>query len=246
MPHKTTKEFYDDPKLYDAILYEDHDREPEYFARSASGAKSALYLGAGTGRLLKGLCKKGRRVVGVEYSAKMCDKCREEVPGAEIICLDALKLDLHENFDIVIAPYEFLNHFDAASLERMLKTVHKHLSDKGLFCAQLKNPYQCLEGSTRARLEYVEVTKDGFFEKGYFSRDVFDQRYYDYIERIDLKTNKYDLITLSFYYYFLKDLRAMFKKASLRITGTFGDFSREKFDRDSDVLLIEARKAARQ
>jgi|GEM_PF-5009089 trans-aconitate methyltransferase len=243
MTFKNHQQFYNDPKLYDKILGEHDLGELEYYKKLASKTKSLLFLGPGTGRLLKEVCGPDRVVVGVEKSENMCVACRQNAPQAEIINQDVLELNLKERFDLAVAPYEFLNHFDSKHLPRVLGTVAKHLKRCGNFVAQLKNPYHCIGRVHQSELDYVELAGKNVLERGYITYNNSQQTYTDIIERVPLDGGEHDVITMDWYYYLIPQLESYFLKSGLKIKRLMGNFKRAKFAKTSPLLIVEAQKS---
>lgn len=240
MSHKNHQQFYNDANLYDAVLWEDSEHEQELYVEYASKAKSVLYLGCGSGRILSSLLNVCPDVVGVDSSEGMCKKSRENCPNATVICTDVLKLSLSKTFDLVIAPYEFLNHFDSLQLSTLFSLVSKHLNKGGVFVSQIKNAYHCIDKAHMSELSYIDMVPGNIVEKGYVTYDNKHKRYYDYIERIHLDTQEYNLITMGWYYYFPEDLQPIFTKNDLTVKHVYGEFSKTAFSKDSSVCIIDA------
>ena len=243
MAYKNHQQFYDDPKLYDEVLAGSDPGELEYYKRLAAAGRNLLFLGPGTGRILKSLSEVNSGVVGVERSKNMAQKSAKNAPEATIINQDILNLKLKEKFDLVIAPYEFLNHFDTEKLNRVLKVVAEHLSAGGRFITQLKNPYHCAGRLHSAELDYVGLSGKDILEKTYVAFDESKQMYTDYIERTSLSKNTQDLVVMTWYYYFPKQLEVYYKKAGLKTGNVMGKFNGAKFTKTSPLLIIEATSA---
>lgn len=242
MTLKNHQQFYDEPELYDQILGEHDPGELEYYKKLASKSKNLLFLGPGTGRILKKLCEVNGRVVGVEKSKNMSKICRQNAPQAQIINDDVLKLNLEERFDLMIAPYEFLNHFEPEQLAQVLKIVSKHLQKNGIFVAQLKNPHHCVGRLHQSDLDCVEIIDEKILEKSYITFNEGQQTYTDIIERILLDGRKHDVVTMNWHFYFLNQLKGFFSSDGLKIMNVKGDFNRSKFTKNSPLLLVEAQK----
>ncbi len=240
MAVKNHQQFYDEPELYDEVFGEHDPGELTYYKKLAASSNDLLFLGPGTGRILKELCEVNNHVVGVEKSENMCKKCRQNAPQAEILNRDVIKLNLKESFDLVIAPYEFLNHFDTKQLTQVLKVVAKHLQKGGKFVAQLKNPYHCIDRVHQSELDYVELVNENILERGYVTYNNGKQTYTDIIERVFLDGSKHDVVTMGWYYYLVPQIKNYFSKTGLKIKKIMGNFKAAKFTKSSPLLIIEA------
>jgi SAM-dependent methyltransferase len=65
--------------------------------------RSVLDAGCGTGRVARELARRGCDVVGVDSDASMLDVGRAEAPELRWLLADLLHLDLHKQFDVVLA-----------------------------------------------------------------------------------------------------------------------------------------------
>lgn len=240
MPFKTHREFYEDPTLYDEILWESSDGEEEFYCNLAKKHKKVLYLGSGTGRIIKPLLNVTDNLTCVEISKKFAELSQKDFPKARILHLDFLKLNLAEEFDLIIAPYEFVNHFEDSEVKTLTGVVEKHLSPDGEFVADLKNPYELENLAVRSVLVYAEVLGN-YFEKGYLTVYKEDKKYVDYIERLNLKTNEHQLIQMEWYYYYKEDMEKYLSSSNLKITDMYGSYIQEEYTKDSERMIFSAR-----
>lgn len=75
-PRKNTSRFYD-------IVAHSVDDVPFYLDRMKQlGASDVLELGCGTGRVLLHLAGTCARIVGVDYSREMLDRCDEKIQAS--------------------------------------------------------------------------------------------------------------------------------------------------------------------
>lgn len=115
--------------------------------------KRVLDLACGEGFYSRRLRALGAdRVVGVDISAQMIDLAeqqeREDPLGIDYVCADVCELGDLGRFDIVVAAY--LLHYapDAHDLERMCRTIRRHLPEGGRFVTLNENPDQLPEHYT--------------------------------------------------------------------------------------------------
>ncbi len=115
-----------DKRLGQHFLVEPKHLRKVLAAAELSGGESVLEIGAGIGTLTVGLAEQARRVIAVEYDARLLPALREAMePGAmvEIIHGDILDLDLEELVDeqdywvIANIPY----HITSMLLRRLLE-----------------------------------------------------------------------------------------------------------------------------
>ena len=95
---------------------------------------SVLDLGIGTAVLARRLAEKGHPVAGVDFSAEMCARARESLPGALILRHD-LTLGLPpelagRRFDFIVASYS-LHHLTEEQKTALLRALRDHLTPDG-------------------------------------------------------------------------------------------------------------------
>jgi SAM-dependent methyltransferase len=96
-----------------------------------------LELGCGGGVPMTRALADGRRVTGVDISARQIELARAAVPEATFIHGDMTALDLApESFDAVVAFYS-LTHVPRADLPALLDAVHRWLRPGGVFIASM-------------------------------------------------------------------------------------------------------------
>jgi SAM-dependent methyltransferase len=96
-----------------------------------------LDLGCGAGVPMTKALAVGRRVTGVDLSARQVALARRNVPEAAFIQADMTALDLPaESLDAVTAFYS-LTHLPQAELPGLLEAMHRWLRPDGVFLASL-------------------------------------------------------------------------------------------------------------
>ena len=112
---------FDDPSFPDpgfadlyALLPDAEELEP-WLGWARAGGGSVLYLGAGSGRLLAPLRRRGIDFVAVDAHPLMADRLRRRLPGLEVHVARLEELQLEDRFDLVIAPSNLLT-----GIERLL------------------------------------------------------------------------------------------------------------------------------
>ncbi|MCU1279770.1 MAG: Methyltransferase type 12 [bacterium] len=149
-----SSEHYEDAALYDHEYKRRRDDVSWYQALAArelgkpDGKRTILELGCGSGRTLIPLTRDGWRVVGVDASATMLDRCRARLarlPDAdtkvELVRADFRALALGRRFPLVICPFNaFMHLYTRDDVERFLAVVRAHLAPGGLFAFDVLNP----------------------------------------------------------------------------------------------------------
>lgn len=222
-------DLYQNPDQYEEILGSVQQSELDFYTSYIKEAKNVLYLGTGTGRLLKEFVKMNPNITGVEISKSMFDFSQKLLPHAHILNQDFLTLDLSEKFDLVLAPFRFLYHFPSPQFEKSLEVINNHLSTNGLFIGDNFNPYLPLDPNIEYELSGVEIFGD-IFEKVYNHYDHTKKLCEEYIERTNTKTGQTSITLLPWYYHYPEE----FPSAKF-----YGSFSKEPFDpRTSEELIF--------
>ncbi|MGA2835313.1 MAG: methyltransferase domain-containing protein [Acidimicrobiales bacterium] len=96
-------------------------------------AASLLELGCGTGSILARLTTRAS-LTGLDRSPEMLAIAARKVPGAHLVEGDMCSFDLGRRFDVIACVFDSINHLlDVTSWTSLIATVHRHLSDGGLF-----------------------------------------------------------------------------------------------------------------
>ncbi len=219
-------EFYDilHAGLCDVDAYIGHARE--------FGPK-VLELGSGTGRILIPLAVAGLQVTGVDISDDMMDRCRlklgYENPAtrsrARIAKANIIDLDLHDTFDLVIAPCNLINCLTGPGEGlALLRSARRHLGDRGVFV--LDNsipdiPYMVESHGVAKTFEFTHpVTGTTITDTFTTLYDFRLQTETDHVileeregDRLLRRAETTDVLT----YYFPRELRTMLALAGLEI-----------------------------
>ena len=136
---------------YEAFVAEYYDYLPPVAGRQDIGFFSRkarelgdpiLELGCGTGRVLLPLAEGGHRVVGVDLSKQMLDRCRTKLGAKPLAVRDRVQLiqgdmtdfDLGERFRLIIIPFRPFQHLLQVNQQiACLNCAKRHLADGGQF-----------------------------------------------------------------------------------------------------------------
>lgn len=91
-----------------------------------------LDLGCGTGEpIAQFFIEKGFKVAGVDGSQKMIELCKKRFPSERWIVSDMRTINLHQQFDAVLAWHSFF-HLDHDSQRNMFKKFVSHIKPGGV------------------------------------------------------------------------------------------------------------------
>lgn len=110
--------------------------EAEAVSGAVPAGGSLLELGAGAGRMTRGLLARGFRVTAVDESAAMLAHVDRLGGGATSVCAAIEDLDLGERFDVVTLASFLVNTADPALCRRLLETCARHVAADGYVIVQ--------------------------------------------------------------------------------------------------------------
>lgn len=131
-----------------------------FCTRMAEAAGSVLDLGCGTGELAAALGH-GRIVTGVDPAAAMLDVARARPGGDKVTWVvgDARNIRLGQRFDlIVLTGHVFQVFMTAEDQQAVIGTIVAHLSDRGRFIFDSRNPTRLVQRSQSKAESLQRVT----------------------------------------------------------------------------------------
>lgn len=138
---ETVARFYDqEPDFIDDV--------PFYLSLKENPSCRILELGCGTGRVLMPLLKRCAFIHGIDMSESMLEICskklgQNQIPSnkAQTTLADIIDFDLHEKFDLIIAPFRVIQNIESdAAMTGLFQCIHRHLAEKGRCILNVFNP----------------------------------------------------------------------------------------------------------
>jgi len=222
-------------------------------ARDAGGP--ILECMCGTGRILIPLAKQGYEVTGVDRSPAMLDRCTLKVDlldeqtqsRIDVIQGDVRDFDAGKRFRLVIVPFNsFLHLPDTKDQERALRNIRDHMDHNALLVMSVFNPNLgrpervLIHDGTKITDEGETITK--------FESQVLDppnqrtevHHFYD-ISQQDKPVRR---VTVAFTLRYLLHLEAieLMERCGLRVERVYGDYRLSPFKRNSDLMVLLARR----
>lgn len=128
--------------LYDNYVQTDFDIA--FFKELCKEYHNILELMCGTGRVSLPLIESGYPLTCVDYSAEMLRVFRRKLDASKhdkIICQDVCNLDLGEQFDLVMIPFNSIAEItDAEKRKQAIYSIYRHLLPGGKFFCTLYHP----------------------------------------------------------------------------------------------------------
>ena len=129
-----------------------YDADLSTWLELATGAGGPLLeLGAGTGRVARGLASRGFEVVALDSEPELVNELARRAAadgvGIETVCADARELELERDFAAIIAPMQFIHLLGGERGRATVRAAARaHLRSRGLLAAALLADDGAIEG----------------------------------------------------------------------------------------------------
>lgn len=139
--------YYYDKFVYDIDYKKWVDYLEKIFEINSIKPKTILDLGCGTGNILINLIDRGYLLTGIDLSEDMLavtkDKLIINKKNAMLINQDMCEFNIDIKVDAIICMLDSINYVtDDKKLKRLFRSVHKHLSDDGIFVFDINTMYK--------------------------------------------------------------------------------------------------------
>ncbi|UUZ94707.1 class I SAM-dependent methyltransferase [Paenibacillus sp. P25] len=138
-------------QFYEAVTVRTDYDIPIYLEQAKQTGGPVLDLACGSGRVLMHLANAGYPVTGVDLSADMLQLCRrklQQLPprikeNVSLVQSDMTEFELGGTFGLIVLSATSITLLDdLGKVERLFRTVHRHLSLGGRFVFDLSNPQE--------------------------------------------------------------------------------------------------------
>ena len=232
--------------LYRA-LHRGRPGDVDFYLRAATGAQSALELGAGWGRVLGPLSRALPRAIGLERSPILAAMAREA--GLDVREGDMRAFDLKERFERVFIPYGGVYCLlDETALLDTLRCARRHLEPGGLmvfdswsaddFHANAERwDEELFEDVDELELEGVQYT---VAERTRWHRD--EQRLDVSYRFTPRRGGEPAMDELPQRYLLSEEIPRLMEDAGLELVVIHGGFDQHVHDEDSEQLIVTAQR----
>ncbi|MDQ2682991.1 MAG: class I SAM-dependent methyltransferase [Chloroflexota bacterium] len=212
-----------------------------------------LELACGSGRILRALADPERRLVGVDNSAVMLERCQVRFADAPVqpellLCDKSLAKLPAANFGVAIVGLNSLMHADTPARQlATLRVCREALDDRGLLVLDLPNPLLLLpdgadnrvhqEGSWESPSGAV-VTKFSVQDLDPAAQTIRSSIWYDVYQSGGSVTRTRSSLTLRFI--FRSELDLMLRAAGFVSAEYYGDYGLEPYLTESPRLIAFA------
>lgn len=236
-----------------ASLHSGNEGDEKFYRAVCVGADRVLELGCGSGRILSALADQVAELHGVDSSEEALALARMNLPASiELRRGDMETFDVGAGFDRVLVPFNGIYCLpDLESVRRTFAQVEKALAPEGLlvFDGYAGDPIHeddSFDEGFDAEGEIATVDARGkrwrVFERSEYERSA--QRFTVHYRYLAEDNGEEILATIRHRYLRLKETREALEDAGLEPLVAHGDFDQRAYDRDSERMIITARKRA--
>lgn len=245
-----SKEYKVGDLVYDANIYDGLNTsltDLEFFKGWLPKNKNSkvLELCCGTGRLTIPIAEEGYQVTGIDITKSMLDRAKEKAQKANLdisfIEADITKLELKEQFDAVLIPFNSIHHlYKTEDLIKVFNNVRSLLKKGGVFIFDCYNPNISYIADCERKPQVIAnyTTEDG--------RDIKIEQHMKYesdsqINRIEWHyfiNGKFDSIqNLDMRMYFPQELD-YYLQNFFTVEKKFGSFDEDDFTANSEKQIF--------
>lgn len=220
--------------------------------------KGVLEIGCGTGRLMIPIAREGYAVTGLDISKEMLRIAREKIAlesedvrgRINVVFADMKQFQLQATFGVALFGCNTFQHLLTNTEQNdALRCVHRHLEPGGLLFIQGTNVhFQEHEPDVlyyRGREFYPEQQHwvDVFYSFRYEQHLQLQQfkLLLDILGDNDSVTRKQVILNLR--YFFPPEMERILHANGFEMEAIYGDFNKSPLSRDSQWVIIQARKA---
>jgi len=246
-------DFYQQPALYD-LEYAHRTHDVAWYRALADDVDTVLELGAGTGRITLPMALTGAQVTAVDLCRPMLEVLHArrqnlEDPGdIELVQADFTRLDLGRRFELVILPFNALQHvYTPDDFCALMDTVHKHLAPGGRFALDVVIPahevWSGRDPEARHELRTMSDPDGGklmTWENGSYDpiAQIYTVRYH-----YQRASGARQVVRLPLRMYHPQDLLTMLQQAGLQVARKAGGFDGRPLKPTSTTLVLELMSA---
>lgn len=164
---------------------------PYLESAAAAGERPVLDLGCGRGEALRLLGEHGLRARGIDASARMVERCREQGLEAETGDLLEVLGSLEESSLSGVVSFHVIEHLPAPELDRLVRLAHRALAPGGVLILETPNPLSLVAGArnfwldpTHRRPVHPESLRLLYELAGFGSIEVLELRPFPESERL--------------------------------------------------------------
>lgn len=236
----------------------------EWYCQKAIASRGpVLELGAGTGRIAIAIAEAGIRISAIDLDAGMLERLRRKVaalPGEvqsriSVHLADMRSFSLEDPYALVVIPFRaFLHNLTFDDQLATLQRAHEHLKPGGELAFNVFHPSLEFMGANAGPHAGVwRARQTHKLDGGGFVVYSDSNRYDTVRQRLTslIRTEEFDMdgalvrthmMDLELAYLYRSDIMRLLDHSGFELVRISGDFKGRPFERDSDELVVEARR----
>ena len=225
------------------LAYPGYNGDKIFYLEKANTGR-VLYLGVGAGRIFGEIAKWNSEAIGVDNSAEMLELLRRNCPHikkGQLVFADALDGSfINHQFDVIVAPYSFLQIFGGDHLSQLLQNIYNWLKPGGMFYTDTFSPY--LIPFRRKGLEVNTYSTDKNAKISIYILYNHEQQTMTEMTLIN-KNGTERVMKMYLHYYFPREIISALHDAGFKSSQVTGDYSGKRFDpSENDIIVYESQK----
>ncbi len=236
-------------------LFASNEDLPFYLSYARKTGHPILDIAAGSGRVSLYLAREGFQVIALEKSKTMLQEFRKQMDSEDnsiskriqIIECNMIDFDLKQEFPLIIIPTSFGHALTKNEQLSLLRCIHNHLEDDGLFVVDLfpagRQPeYASFEEPSVDIGDGRSVSRSGIMKSDPLKRlltldltfTITETKTGRLIEKINLESG----VALIY----MKEFDLLLGQTNLEIVEEFGDFQKSPYSESSGRRIAVIRK----
>jgi SAM-dependent methyltransferase len=225
-----------DAEFYN-IAYPGYEGDLKYYFKQAVIGHN-LYLGIGTGRIFSKIAQANNEIEGIDNSQEMVNHFKKAYPNLpnRVWAQNVLHAKLAKNsYDVIIAPYSFVQYFNKSDLVRLTKKIYSWLKPGGKFICDTFSPF--LIPFRKSGLEVSARIQGDALINFFIKYDHFNQIMRE-VALITKNGVSQKVLKMTMSYFFPKEILEILQSVGFVKCGTFGDFKAKNFHPSTHEIIV--------
>ncbi|GIO90130.1 class I SAM-dependent methyltransferase [Paenibacillus lactis] len=248
-------EGYRDAEAYDALNDLDETMEGKFFLDLGNlYGGPVLDVACGTGRLTIPLAQHGHDTTGIDITYEMLEAAKRKAAELNVsinwVHADARQFELGRTYRFIFTTGNSFQHFlDRESVDGLLRSIHRHLDQNGVFAFETRNPIL----SRLAVDDESERDSGSWEDKEGFQCSSTYLRKYDHRNQLEFykftnrrwKAGTDVTVTeenFALRYFYPQELESLLYYNGFTLEEMYGNFDKSVFQADSPLMVCVCRK----
>jgi 2-polyprenyl-3-methyl-5-hydroxy-6-metoxy-1,4-benzoquinol methylase len=244
---------YRDADTYD-LLNDLNETEWKFYSDLADQQGGPILdVACGTGRFTVPLAERGFDITGIDITPEMLEAAKQKAERQGVfvnwVHADARQFEIGRKFRFIFTTGNSFQHFlDRESVDGLLRTIHRHLDENGVFAFETRNPVLSLLSADSNIEENAGswVDKDGYYCSSTYRRSydhktqlehyVFNDRRWKDESDISETVQPFALR-----YFFPQELESVLYYNGFKLEEMYGSFDLSPFQANSRLMVCICR-----